>query len=215
MPSSSTRLAGSVALAAFVSLAPASLVAQRVTGIDPEPTSVSTSVPVPSSTPAVAVTIRSGEALFRLRPEPDGRVAIDAQQGADRVLDQFDTAALLAWADRTSKLLDVRTAGESGPPNSVVDAFGRKRSEYVGPWLYAARGSALVVDRMEQDGLATLDLYLTDADGDHQMYVGMTAESVSQFLSAMRDVAARAEQEARTAASVTPPQASPPTGRPR
>jgi hypothetical protein len=105
-----------------------------------------------------------------------------------RITGYVEAASLARWTDSSWALVD----SQRGAPLAAVTydyPDGSKKIEYKSPYLSLGPSLALMIDRIDQDGVSRFALYATDDVRERRVYIIMTRSDVSTLLGAMGDAA--------------------------
>jgi hypothetical protein len=135
--------------------------------------------------------MRVGVTTLSVGPLEQGRVLVEVWRGMDRVNGYVLAERLAQWVDSSWALVDSR----SGVPlkTTVYDyADGSSKIEYKSPYLALGKSTAMMIDRVDRDGISRFALYATDDVRERRVYIIMSRTEVATLLESMRDVAAGA-----------------------
>lgn len=132
--------------------------------------------------------MRVGVTQLTVGPLDRGYVMVEVWRGMARITGYVEAASLARWTDSSWALVD----SQRGVPLAAVTyeyADGSKKIEYKSPYLSLGRSMALMIDRIDQDGISRFALYATDDKQERRVYIVMTRSDVSTLLGAMSDAA--------------------------
>ena len=133
--------------------------------------------------------MRVGVTMLTIGPLVDGRVLIDAFRGMAQITGYVDAESVVRWVDSSWALVD----SQRGVPLAAVTyeyADGSKKIEYKSPYLSLGPSMAMMIDRIDRDGVSRFALYAFDNARDHRrLYIVMSHSDVETLLKAMRDAA--------------------------
>ncbi|MGH7664904.1 MAG: hypothetical protein ACRENI_11490 [Gemmatimonadaceae bacterium] len=143
-----------------------------------------------------STTFRAGSAIVNIRAHRNGHVFIAAQSRGSRVSGWFEPAAMDEWITQAEALLDAQSRQHLEP----VVTPSRGLVEYISPLLFAANSSALIFDRVLTGAGGDYNLFVSDREGAHRMYISLSAPGAEQLFQALSDAATLSRQLASAAA---------------